>query len=811
MRKEALLATAAITLVLSGGVAAAQEQAVSIDAPAAHDLETSDSNEILVTARRREESILRVPVVASVLDATMIERQQVTDLYSVANRVPGFVMAESVGTVGIQASLRGVGPTSQTPSVDQSVSLNIDGLQLTQGFAFTAAMFDVAQVEVLKGPQALFFGKNSPAGVISLRSADPTDRFELTARGGYEFEAGEKIAELVVSGPVSSDLKLRLAGRFSDSDGFFRNNGVPIPNRGNVAPRYRKFAPEQNWVLRGTALWEPADGYDLRLKVNYVDRRLNGNGGDGQLVYCPDGRGGVPPLNVAFIGDSDCKLDRYTQLGDMNPAFWPNIRNNGVPFIDSLQIFGTAEQNLDLTPAIQLTSVTGIYKLRQDNLIRGSGSSNPTIAPDFRFRNSQLTQEIRLVSDFAESPLNFTVGAFYQSATFQSRNRLRANTAFGLPPLLQSVRHRIGTESTSVFGQLLWKLTDQIELAGGARYTNEVRKHREWNDLAGGAEVNLLVPRIEANNVSPEVSLTYTPTDDLTIFGSYRQGFKSGSFNTIVFIDDKTRADFGEERAKGGEVGVKARLFDRSLTLNLAAYHYIYSDLQVGANEVSSTGGIILRTINAASAKVQGVELEASYRPPTVEGLTVRGAVNYNRARYKSFPNAPCGNGQTIAEGCNQILNPATGRFTSQDLKGEPLVRAPDWTANFGVDYDVPLGNGLTLGLGASGNYSSSFLTNLVGLDAYKQRDFIKIGGNISLRGEDDGWEAALIGNNLTNRITAALCSNSNTQAGTVFGGQLAGGPIKGPAGSDELGCVAERGREVWLRLTLRPGRLFGR
>jgi len=803
MKWQLLVATAIAGCTLDAGPVLAQVA------------DTTEMNsypdEILVTARRREESILRVPVVASVLDASTLERQQVNDLYSVANRVPGFVMAESVGTVGIQASLRGVGPTSQTPSVDQSVSLNIDGLQLSQGFAFTAAMFDVAQVEVLKGPQALFFGKNSPAGVISLRSADPGDSFEMITRAGYEFEAGEKIGELVLSGPVSDQLGLRFAARFSDSDGFFRNNGVPIPNRGNLPPRYRKFAPEQNWVLRGTALWEPTDSYTARVKVNFVDRRMDGNGGDGQLVYCPDGTGGVPPLNVPFIGDSDCKLDRYTQLGDMDPAFWPNIRNNGVPFIDSVQVFGTVEQNVELTPEVTLTSVTGYYKLRQDNLIRGSGSSNPTIAPDFRFRNRQFTQELRLASDFADSPLNFTVGAFYQNALFNSRNQLRANTAYGLPPLLQAARHQIRTYSSSVFGQLLWKLSEKVELAGGARYTNEIRKHSEQNDLAGGVDVNLMVPRIEANNLSPEFSLTYTPTDDLTLFGSYRQGFKSGSFNTIVYIDPNTRADFGEEQAKGLEAGLKARMLDRSLTLNLAAYRYIYSDLQVGANEVSPTGGIILRTVNAASAKVQGIELDTSFRPQDVEGLTLRAAVNYNHARYRSFPNAPCGNGQTIGEGCNQILNPATGRYTSQDLKGRALVRAPDWTATMGVDYEMPVGKGLKLAMGTSANYSSSFYTNLVTLPEYKQGDFVKLGANIALRSEERGWEMALIGNNLTNRITAALCSNSNTQAGTVFGGQIAGGPTKGPAGSDELGCVPERGREVWLRLTLRPGQLFSR
>ena len=767
--------------------------------PAAAQLE-----EVIVTARKREESILRVPVVATAITQESLEKFQTNDLYSVANRVPGFVMGESVGTVGIQASLRGIGPTSQTATVDQSVSLNIDGLALTQGYAFTAGMFDVAQVEVLKGPQALFYGKNSTAGVISLRSADPTDEFELIGRGGFETEAEEKTGELIVSGPVASSLKLRLAARYSDMDGFFRNTGEPIPGRGNVSPKHRDFSPKESFIVRGTALFEPNDIYSARLKASFVDDRMEGSGGDGQIVLCPDGTGGVPPLNVAFLRDSDCKLDKNTQLGDFNPAFWPGIRNGGVPFMDSNQAFGTLEQNVDLAPGITLTSVTGLYDIQQENLIRGSGSSNPTIAADFSFDSNQITQELRLTSDFDNSPVNFMVGGFYQDGDVQVVNRLRGNAALGLAPLLQSGTHDIDIRSISAFGQVLWKVIDQIELAAGARWTDEERKHSLFNALTN-SKVSLLVPRISADNVSPEFSVTYTPTDDLTVFGAYRQGFKSGSFNTIAVVNATTRADFGDEKAEGGEVGLKGRLFDRSATFNLAAYHYRYTDLQVGANDISETGAILLRTINAASAKVEGVDFDVSYSPPQFANLTLHGDVNYNRGRFEDFGNAPCGNGQTFAEGCNQLINPDTSRFTSQDLAGRPLVRAPDWTGSVGVDYETPIGGNLTLALGANTRYSAKFFTNLVELPDYVQDSYFKTSANIALKGQDDAWELALIGNNLGNEITAGLCSNSNTQAGTVFGGQLAGGPIKGAAGSDELGCVPERGREIWVRVTFRP------
>jgi iron complex outermembrane receptor protein len=111
----------------------------------------------------------------------------------------------------------------------------------------------------------------------------------------------------------------------------------PVPGFGNLPPKHRDFSPRETTILRGTALFEPNEIYDARLKVSYVDDRMEGSGGDGQLILCPDGTGGVAPRNFAFIGDADCKLDKNTQLADFDPAFWPGIRNAGVPFMDSNQ------------------------------------------------------------------------------------------------------------------------------------------------------------------------------------------------------------------------------------------------------------------------------------------------------------------------------------------------------------------------------------------------------------------------------------------------------------------------------------------
>src|SRR5439155_15098751 len=124
--------------------------------------------EIIVTARKRQESILKVPVVMTAVTQQQLEAYSTHDLFTVANRVPGLLVGTSLAGNGLQVSMRGIGTTANNATVDNSISLNVDGLQLSQGLAYTLGMFDLGQVEVLKGPQALFYGKNSPAGVISL-------------------------------------------------------------------------------------------------------------------------------------------------------------------------------------------------------------------------------------------------------------------------------------------------------------------------------------------------------------------------------------------------------------------------------------------------------------------------------------------------------------------------------------------------------------------------------------------------------------------------------------------------------------------
>jgi iron complex outermembrane receptor protein len=767
--------------------------------------------EIIVTARKREESFLDVPVVSTVLTQESLERTKTDDLYALSSRVPSLLLGNAINSVGTQVSLRGVGTTALNATMDQSVSLNIDGLPMTQGWAYGSAMFDVGQVEVLKGPQALFFGKNNTGGVISVRSADPTNEAEMTARLGYEYEAEEKVADLILSGPVSDSLKLRLATRYSDQEGFFTNESQAFPGMGNRTPS-NKHAPAKNLILRGTALFAPNDAVTARLKLNYNSYRRDGVGAPLQVGYCPEGTGPVAPTNIAFMAGDDCVLNETYTLAWYDPTAFPaGLPNNGELFEDSEQMYGTLDLNFRLTDGLALTSVTGYYNNDLAMLFAGSTSGKVIGgAADIPFEASQFTQELRLTSDFTDSPVNFMVGAFYQEGEQRNEVRFPGNVRLGLPVMIQHVVFDLDINSTSFFGQLMWDITPKLELAAGARYTDEEREMTETNLNPGQGAVGLVPrpdPKISSSNVSPEVTLTYQATDDLTLFGSYKTGFKSGSFNTSTFVPSDRLASFGDEEVNGGEVGIKARALDRRLTANIAAYYYEYEDMQVGAHETSDVGGgnfvIILRTLNAATAVVKGAEFDVSYAPVAVDGLTLTASANYNHARYDSFPNAPCSNGQTISQGCNQVLNPATRRFTSQDLSGRRLVKAPEWSGYVGFDHQMPVGS-MTLSFGAGANYTTEYSTTLVDRPGFEQDSFIKYDANVALRGQDDRWEVALIGANLGNELTSGFCTNSNVQNGTLFGGQIAGTATTGPAGDDEAACFVERGREAWGRFTWR-------
>ncbi|MET1754969.1 TonB-dependent receptor [Novosphingobium sp. RD2P27] len=763
--------------------------------------------EIVVTARKRNERAIDVPVAIAALSGEDLGRYATSSLTAISERVPQLVIGESTNQTGGSISLRGIGAGIANPSTEQAVTLNLDNIPISYGNAVRLGQFDLQRVEVLKGPQALFYGKNSPGGIISLVSADPGDQFEARLRTGYEFAADQRFVEGIVSGPLTDRVGARVVAFYSKEDGWFRNLAVPVSGRTPGAAASSNNS--EDLFLRGTLTFRsPDDSFRVKAKVNYGQRDRDGIGpaAAGQPVYCPNG---VPQIGLGVT--TDCKLDRYFIDAALPPsvaALHPSFQD-GTPFTKSRQFLASVSSDLDVSDTLALSMVTGYYRLQEESLDSFTSVNNPATGASNDLVASAFSQELRLASNF-DGPINFLAGAFYQDASFTVDQAFYVFTT--APALIAATAYDQDTQAVSVFGQVRVDLSEQLELAAGAR--------QSWERKALTGTVNLtpftiLNPRRSFDDFSPEVTLSYKPLRDLTVYAAYREGFTSGGFNTLptqlrspAFPTLAARnLSFDQMTARGGEVGVKGYIADRQISFDLIGYQFKYRGLQLSRWDERA----FTQTVqNAGAARVRGVELSATARPDVAPGLELRGSVNYNDARYTRFIGG-CYAGQSVSEGCN--LNPrnpladpstfgtAATPYNGQDQSGQRLARAPEWALSGGFTYDREFSDNLGGVLSFDALYSSAYPYQTEANPRAVQSAYWLLNGSIGIYGGlNRSWELSLIGRNLTNRLytaTGGTLAFTGTGTGTTS-----------TTSADLLG-VPGSPRSVLLQLTVRNS-LFG-
>ena len=718
--------------------------------------------DIIVTARKREETLINVPVAVSALNAADINRYQATDLTKIAQLVPQVIIAKTGGGgAGASFAIRGVGSSALDSGIEQTVSVNIDGLQVSRGRLATQGFFDVQQVEVLKGPQALFFGKNSPGGVISLRTNGATKTFQAYARAGYEFNADERYIEGAISGPISDTLGFRVALRADKMDGYLTNVAGPLvlpSDPGFIRPGAgsRKSPSNREFLGRITLDWNPTDNFHAVLKVFGSDLKNNGETANNE-VKC----NAPPPQTLdlptgTYVSDpyGDCKLNGIrssTALPEGRAVNYPRSRD-GRPYTDYKSILTSLTMDYTLGNA-KLTSVTGYYKYNNGSFDNFDFSAVGAVWGFNQDISSAFSQELRLGTTF-DGPINFVVGGYFESS---KRNTLGNGmiASVGLDPVTgrydnwSLITNNKG-KTYSLFGQAIWNIMPNLELAGGVRWTRETKSVLVENTyvhsiFAGFGIVNpagvQLNGRFRDSNFSPEATLTWHPTTRTTLYAAYKTGYKSGGFsNPSILSNGQTIQDlsFNPEKAKGGEIGAKGKFVDNRLTLNAAVYNYKFTGLQLTSFDADTVAFSIR---NAAAARTKGVEVDANFA--VNEKLTLRGAVGYNRARYLNFAGAPCYTAETAAEGCVGGV---------QDLSGTQLVRAPAWNVNGGASYDTPVTRGANLGLSVDGRYTTGYWMQENQNPLGYQKGFFLLSASVRVHEADDRWEVAVIGRNLTNK-----------------------------------------------------------
>lgn len=749
--KKSLLAGISAAIFGSGSAVGQPQTAPSLE-------------EIVVTARKRAESMQRVPVAVTAISENQLRENLAADLHRVAEIAPQLLIGEFGSGTGAVLTMRGIGSDAIDFGLDQSVLVVIDGVPISNGSVIRQSLFDMRQVEVMPGPQALFFGKNATAGVISLKTAEPTDQFEGHVSAGYEFVADEKYGEAVISGPLTDTVRARFAGRASSMDGWIKNVAQPMESPfhpgvwlpGNV----NRTSPKgTHYAGRLSLQWEPSDTFDANLSLSFDEQKIDGNGNLAfHEAWCTSGADAPLTQGIPQIG-ADCKKNRRVAVSANAPQFAANFpyANNGVPYRDNRFLLGALNLNKQFENVI-LTSTTGFY----DQNHKGANCSDGAYCQLFstiRTDYEQFTQEFRLNTDF-DSPVNFMGAVYYER---HERSWFTAVDFFhlGINPATNNYATWINEADGkytgySISGQVRWNIIPELELAVGARYSRDKKSSHlsntavsPFSPLALYPEGEIIGVNIKDDNISPEATLTWYPSDYQTLYAAYKTGYKSGGISnpSIIFAASTPESlQFGSEKAKGFEVGYKADFLDRTLRLNITAYRYEFDDLQVVSEDIN----VFLFTIgNAGSSKTEGIETSLLWQ--ATDRLSFNGSFNYNRASYLNYRGAECYAGQTPAQGCVD---------GAQNLSGKPISRAPRDNYSLGASYRFDLVEGWNLNTSVSATYTSSYHASTTNNPGAMQSSFWRVNAAAHLAPESEKFRISLIGRNLTNEYYHAAASN---------------------------------------------------
>lgn len=424
LRRTLLCGAALSGIAAMPSAAFAQDSADSADAD-------DDIPVIVVQARRQNETLQEVPVTVTAIGGDTLQRYNIDNVADFTSRVPTLNVQVGGSGSGGQLSLRGVGSSNISAAFDSAVAFEYDGIIASTSRLVQAGFFDVEQVDVLRGPQSLFFGKSATAGVLSLRSANPTSTWQVGVRGSYEFEEKGYLVSGYISGPITDTLGIRIAGQFNDIEEFqLLEPGTPAVNQARGLT---------DFIGRLTLDWNPSDRFRANLKVQYTRNENDGAIGTAEIgcgangvadsIFLLGGGLQIPAGYDCNVSDQRYFLpDAAPQLAPGVPGDSPAAGRNGVPFGETDVWFGRLQFELDLSDNLTLTSVTGLLNLdaidfdcysyggffpgpNGTRIPGGAGCSDPINQLE------QYSQEVRLASDF-DGPFNFMLGAFYEDRTF---------------------------------------------------------------------------------------------------------------------------------------------------------------------------------------------------------------------------------------------------------------------------------------------------------------------------------------------------------------------------------------------------------
>lgn len=749
-------------------------------------------DEIFVQATRRETNLQTTPIAVSVVDARTIDTAAPRDIGDLAIFIPNFSAARVTSFANAASfALRGVGQNNIIVYFEPPVSVLVDDFVVTSVQTQLLDTFDIEQVEVLRGPQGTLFGKNTTGGAISVKTKRPVlDEMTAEARAGYGSYGSHWVKGAVNVPLLREKLALRVVGSYEGSDGYVRNGATFGPITSFFGSKFDGLTGAGTGertggldVFNGRAklLWQPTDNFEALFQYEIMrdntdfEATVNETPAGAGFAFEALGLGATP-------GDDPLKIGGTTNRGDLLI---------GLPGLD-VDIDGYFLNMAWDVGAGTITSVTG-YREQKSRLSGQETGNAAAIAADgeilspFDINRSDdretFQQELRFASDF-EGPVNFVAGAFYQEEDidFCVAQTLGFLDLFGAPtsafsafgvdygPFNQNsyiLCSAQKAESTAVFTEATWDISDTITFTGGVRHTWEektffARQQTFVQDLGGFSDPTFTAADLDdpldasvfnfpfgvirdddkSNKTTWRFSLGYQMADNVYTYATVSRGFKSGGYNdqignarafgndTALFAAAIKPTD--SETADSYEVGTKIDTAGGRIRLNLTAFLVEYKDLQrqiVVPLVVNGVPQQVTTFFNAARATAKGLEVEATAL--VTDQLTVRAILGYQDCNIKEFiaPNA------------------------GYDLTQAPCERAPEWQWTLGATYEATLGNSIRMVFDTNLNFTD---TNLYtqSIDAAANNTFLDSrtlwNASVTFSDQDEKYFVRVIGRNLT-------------------------------------------------------------
>lgn len=668
---RAVLATGASAIALAmAPVVHAQDAA-----PAAADqTQASDSSqgvgEIVVTAQRRAENLQKSSLALEVVGAEELTRAGVTDARELNRVSPSVQIGQSSSFT--QVFVRGIGTSSANQFGDPSVTFNEDGIVIDRPNMVGPIFYDIARVEVLKGPQGTLYGRNATGGAVNVVTEAPSQTLGGFVSGQYG-NYNAYILTGALNMPAGDTLAFRASGQVQGRDSYL-TGGYPVGNT---------YRDTRSQAGRLQAMWRPSAAVSLRLigEVSHEDG---------------------PGDNFVLINPNEPNSDPW--LGAANPAANAVItaaapaqillRSDDDRLDKDLWNLG-AELNVDM--GFATLTVVPAYR----DLTLHAVSYDGGLRLQYDEKSKQTSVEARLAHDGAS--LKWLVGAFYFNNDRDVYNFIDSN------PISQrslQVFPDIGSKSYALFADGTYSLTDRFRVLGGIRYTHERKTVRGVRtDLDANPTNNFVLNNDRKfNEVTWRAGLEYDVAERSMAYATVATGFKSGGFFTAVSPGN----EFEPEHLTAYTLGIRNRFLDNKLQLNLEAFYWDYRDNQQSAIGFDGFGNIAFVTRNAGNATLYGFSADLVARVSSDDTIGLN--AEYNHTKFDRFTYEVPSFFNTATTGCS--VGPVANGRRTVDCSGFPLPRAPEFTARGDYTHVFQLGGGATLTFNAAGNYvSSKYLT----------------------------------------------------------------------------------------------------